>query len=74
MQETNHVHILNTTSSPDGTAEQNAGQMWCLMRHIGVMLGDIVSEEDEHWELRLALLECMDVIFPTVVNETYVLH
>lgn len=54
--------------SPDGAPGQNAGQMWCLMRHLAVMLGDLVPEDDEHWDLILALLECMDIIFSPVAT------
>lgn len=58
-----------TLRSPDGSPSQNAGQMWCLMRHITVLLGDLVPEDDEHWDLILVLRECMDIIFSPVISE-----
>ena len=54
--------------SPDGAAGQNAGQMWCLVRHIALMLGDLVPENDQHWELLLTLLDCLDIIFSPVIS------
>ncbi|KAJ8031983.1 hypothetical protein HOLleu_25374 [Holothuria leucospilota] len=42
--------------------------MWCLIRHLPVMLGDLVPEEDKHWDLLLVLLDCMDLIFSPVIN------
>ena len=39
------------------------------MRHIALMLGDLIPEDDEHWELILAILECMYIIFsPTATT------
>jgi hypothetical protein len=55
--------------NPDGSAKQNAGQMWCLIRHLGLMIGDLVPEDDEHWDLILVLLSCMDIIFAPVLSK-----
>ena len=63
------IYGVNQLRSPDGAAGQHAGQMWCLMRHIALMIGDTVPEGDDHWELLLALLECMDIIFSPVVSK-----
>lgn len=51
--------LLNADSSPG----QNAAQMWALMRHIALMMGDLVAEGDMYWELLLMLCDCMDIIF-----------
>ncbi|XP_041484273.1 uncharacterized protein LOC121430905 [Lytechinus variegatus] len=48
---------------PDGCTGQSAAQMWCLMRHISVILGDLIPEENRYWDLILVLLDCMDIIF-----------
>ncbi|PIK60815.1 hypothetical protein BSL78_02296 [Apostichopus japonicus] len=58
----------NALRSPDGAPGQNAAQMWCLIRHVAVMLGDLVPEGDEHWELLLALLDCLDIIFSPIIS------
>ena len=63
------IYRMNQLRSPAGSAGQNAGQMWCLMRHIALMMGDTVPEDDEHWELLLVLLECMDIIFSHVISK-----
>ena len=61
----------HSLSHPDGASGQHAGQMWCLMRHIAVMLGDlhVVPEGNEYWELILMLLDCMDFIFAPVTSK-----
>ena len=59
----------STLQSRDGVIKQKAGAMWCLVRHMPLMLGDLVPENDEHWELILALLTCMDIIFAPTVSK-----
>ena len=63
------TYTIHKLRSPDGSPGQNAGQMWCLVRHIALMLGDCVPEDDQHWELLLALLECMDIIFALDISK-----
>lgn len=53
----------NQLQNPDGAAGQSAAQMWALLRHFPLMMGDLVPEDDIHWELLLSLLQCMDFIF-----------
>nr|XP_054775349.1 uncharacterized protein LOC129283670 [Lytechinus pictus] len=67
------TYSVNQLRSPDGSGGQNAGQMWCLIRHIGVMLGDLIPEDDPHWELLLALQDCMDIVFAPVISRGDVL-
>lgn len=56
--------------NPDGSAGQNAAQMWCLIRNFPLMIGDCVEEGNKYWELLLLLLDCMDLIFaPVISNE-----
>ena len=40
-----------------------ASKMWCLGRLLPLMIGDLVSEDDETWELFLLLLTIMDYVF-----------
>ncbi|KAJ8017990.1 hypothetical protein HOLleu_44271 [Holothuria leucospilota] len=49
--------------NPDGATGQSAAQMWALLRNIPLIIGDLVPEDDIHWELLLILLQCMDFIF-----------
>nr|XP_054757254.1 uncharacterized protein LOC129263367 [Lytechinus pictus] len=53
-------------------AGQTAAQMWCIMRHFCLMMGDCVEEDNQYWEVILLLIECMDIIFSPVntVGET----
>jgi hypothetical protein len=34
--------------SADGVVRQKAGSMYCLVRHMPLLLGDLVQEDDEH--------------------------
>jgi hypothetical protein len=54
--------------NPDGATGQTASQMWCLIRNLPLMIGDLVPEGNEHLELLLILLECMDFIFSPEVT------
>lgn len=49
---------------------QKAVQMWCFTRMLPLLIGDKIPHDNEHYELLLLLLRCMDVIFaPSVYNE-----
>ncbi|PIK45680.1 hypothetical protein BSL78_17458 [Apostichopus japonicus] len=54
--------------NPDGATGQSAGQMWALLRHIPLIIGDLVNEDNIYWELLLMLLQCMDFIFAPCVT------
>ncbi|XP_064630378.1 uncharacterized protein LOC135489123 isoform X1 [Lineus longissimus] len=51
---------LNKTMHATG---QKAAQTAFLIRHLPILVGDIIPENDEHLELILRLLRCMDIIF-----------
>ena len=53
----------NKIQQPDGATGQTAAQMWCLIRYLPLMIADLVPEGNEHLELILLLLGCMDFIF-----------
>ncbi len=55
--------------NPDGASGQTASQMWCLVRYLPLLIGDLVPEDNEHLELIILLLECMDFIFSPEVTE-----
>ena len=60
--------------NPDSSPGQNAAQMWLLIRFLPLIIGDLVPEEDPHWELIISLLELMAYIFaPAITNEETVL-
>ncbi|XP_033112600.1 uncharacterized protein LOC117113392, partial [Anneissia japonica] len=61
--------------NPDSAAHQKAAQMWCLIRHLPLLIGDKVPEDNEYFELLLLLLDCMDIIFSyeVTVDDTYFL-
>lgn len=59
--------------NPEGAMHQSAAQTWCLLRLLPCMIGDLIPEENKHWELLLLLLECMELIFsPSLTQEAAV--
>ncbi|KAK0141263.1 hypothetical protein N1851_021705 [Merluccius polli] len=47
----------------DGAMRQSAAQAWCLLRLLPLMVGDLVPDDCEEWQLLLLLLSCMELIF-----------
>jgi len=47
----------------DSPLRQSAAQMWCLLRLLPLMIGDQIPDDNKQWELVLALLTCMEIIF-----------
>lgn len=46
----------------------SANQMWCLGLHLPLLIGDLVPENDNHWELLCILLQSVRIIFSPVVT------
>ncbi len=59
--------------NPDGAMRQTAAQMWCLLRLLPLMVGDLIPEGEKHWELILSLLSCMELIFSPALTEEAVI-
>ncbi len=59
--------------NPDGAMRQTAAQMWCLLRLLPLMAGDLIPEGEKHWELILSLLSCMELIFSQALTEEAVI-
>lgn len=49
--------------NPDGGMRQSASQMWCLLRLLPLMIGDLIPLGNKYWNLLLLLLQCMEFIF-----------
>lgn len=47
----------------------NAIQTFCLIRHVPLILGDVLQEENEHWRLLLLLLQIINIIFSPVITD-----
>ncbi|XP_050988379.1 uncharacterized protein LOC127179124 [Labeo rohita] len=47
----------------------NAIQCWCLLRNVPLIFGDIVPQDDEHWQLLLLLLQIVNIVFSPVLTE-----
>lgn len=44
-------------------------QCWCLLRNVPLIFGDVVPQDDEHWNLLLLLLQIVNIIFSPVLTE-----
>ena len=62
--------------SKEGTIKQSASKMWCLFRNLPLMIGDLIPEDNPHWELILSLLNIMSVLFAQAITReaTYMLE
>jgi hypothetical protein len=58
----------NKIQNPDSASGRTAAQMWCLIRYLPLVIGDLVPEGNKHLELILLLLECIDFIFSREVT------
>lgn len=56
-----HNHI-------DHKLGQKAAQMWCFTRMLPLLIGDKIPIGNDHFELLLLLLQCMNIIFAPVVS------
>ena len=52
----------------EGSMQQSATQMWCLLRLLPTMIGDLIPMDNKHWELLLLLLLCMEFIFSPLLT------
>lgn len=57
------LYSQQSLANVDGSPGQKAAQMWTLMRHICLLIGDLVPDGNDYWELLLFLCDCMDLIF-----------
>ena len=46
--------------------------MWCLGRFLPLIIGNLVPEEDERWQLFNMLLEINDIVFSPIVSEDHI--
>ena len=42
--------------------------MWCLARHLPLLIGDLVPEQDPYWENLLNLLRIEEILFAPVLS------
>lgn len=46
-----------------------AAQMWLLGRILPLLIGDLVPEEDEHWENFLKIMDIVNILFSPKITE-----
>ncbi|CAB4034289.1 Hypothetical predicted protein [Paramuricea clavata] len=54
-------------NSKDHKLAQKAAQMWCLVRMLPLLVGDLIPQGNIHYSLLLLLLQCMDIIYAPLV-------
>jgi len=60
-------HELKNHSS---AMRHTAAQMWCMLRFLPLLIGDLIPHGNKYWELLLLLLSCMEIIFsPSMTSE-----
>lgn len=42
--------------------------MWCLGKFLPLMIGNLIPEDDEKWQLFCTLLEIVDIVFSPVTS------
>ncbi|XP_052003178.1 uncharacterized protein LOC127658113 [Xyrauchen texanus] len=52
----------------------NASQTMCLLRNIPLIFGDVVPEDDNHWNLLLLLLDIVNIIFSPNITEGMIVY
>lgn len=45
-----------------------AAEFWCLCRNLPLIIGSSVPRGDPHWQLLIALLDCMSIVFAPEVT------
>ena len=48
--------------------------MWCLARYFPLLVGDLVPENDAHWENFLLLMDIVDYIFAPICDDMIIAH
>ena len=67
MERKNRPTRLNLEQAGNGIG-LNAIQTLCLIRNMPLIFGDVINEDDQHWQLLLLLLQIINIIFAPVVS------
>lgn len=57
------VALTKKAITPLGQLRGTASQKWCLYRLFPQIFGDLIHENDEHWEVYLLYREIIDIFF-----------
>ncbi|CAI6372005.1 unnamed protein product [Macrosiphum euphorbiae] len=55
--------ITDTSLKREGYLKMSASEMLCLTKYLGLIIGDLVPEESELWNLYILLKKILDIIF-----------
>jgi hypothetical protein len=62
----------STLSSNDHKLNQEAAQMWTLLRLLPLIIGREVPEEDPHWENFLILITILDYLMAPIISQDHI--
>ena len=51
-----------------------ASQTWCLARFLPLLIGDLIPNDEVHWEHFLSLVNIVDYVFAPVTSEAIATH
>ncbi|XP_040071113.1 uncharacterized protein LOC120843732 [Ixodes scapularis] len=57
------VALTKKVITPSGQLRGTASQKWCLYRLFPHIFGDLIQENDEHWEIYLLYRQIIDIVF-----------
>ena len=46
--------------------------MWCLAIHLPILVGNMIPENDDHWEILCCLLQIMRIVFSPSISKDQV--
>lgn len=66
--------VVKSFISGQSAYKGTASQKWCLFRFFSLMFGDIVPEQNEHWEVYLLLRSIVDITFADVIPHDHLAY
>ncbi|XP_028417218.1 uncharacterized protein LOC114543833 [Dendronephthya gigantea] len=55
--------------SNDNSLKQHANEMWCLGLFLPLLIGEFMTEDDDHWNAYCVLLEIVRIIFSPLISK-----
>jgi len=58
----NRISLITMDHLRKEKFKMSASEMYCFVRHLGLIIGDLVPEDNEFWRLYLLLVQILDII------------
>lgn len=62
-------HVVKQSHIGDKCINMYASEMLCLIRNIGVLIGDFVPKGNVYWQIVISLKEILDILISPVVHD-----